>query len=366
MNNNLIDQIENGQNNKDEELDEIEETTFEKTTPIQVLPEYLKESGQPNKPKSHNRNNSRGFAKIFIIIPVVGIVLTGGYVAYTKIIKTDNEEKVVQANARDTSVKQLKIITDYINIRENKDTKSEVLGKVYKDEIYTIISEEETELYHWYEIKTANGVTGYIAGNDEYVTILGDEDEKPTATNQSNSRDESKRQLIIKTEYINIRKEKDTKSDVIGKVYKDEIYTIISEDKNSKYHWYEIETSNGLKGYISGQDEYVSVIGEETKKKTTTTNNTTTNQSTTTNTTSRSNTVTENKPVENVESPVEPTDEKDNDNKQDNSSENTNDKVDEPEPINQNENTDETSTSSEEPTNTEETTNNEETSNENN
>lgn len=77
--------------------------------------------------------------------------------------------------------------------------------------------------------------------------------------NQSNKRNENVSQVEIINEYINIRKEKDTDSDIIGKVYKGEIYTVISLD-NSVNKWIEIETSNKIHGYISGVDYYVKYL----------------------------------------------------------------------------------------------------------
>lgn len=77
--------------------------------------------------------------------------------------------------------------------------------------------------------------------------------------NQSNDRNENVSQIEIINDYINIRKEKSIDSDVIGKVYKGEIYTIISLD-DSANKWIEIETSNKIHGYIAGIDNYVKYL----------------------------------------------------------------------------------------------------------
>ena len=74
---------------------------------------------------------------------------------------------------------------------------------------------------------------------------------------QTNLRDETKNQVEIITDYINIRESQDVSSDILGKVYRGEIYTILSENIDSKYKWLEIETSNGIKGNISGVEDYV-------------------------------------------------------------------------------------------------------------
>lgn len=48
-----------------------------------------------------------------------------------------------QTNKRNENVAQVEIVTDYINIRRYEAVDSEIIGKVYKGEIYTIISENK-------------------------------------------------------------------------------------------------------------------------------------------------------------------------------------------------------------------------------
>lgn len=74
-----------------------------------------------------------------------------------------------------------------------------------------------------------------------------------TETISSNDRDYSIPQIEIVTDYINIRSSKDSNADILGQVHYGEIYTIISEDEESSYNWYEIETTNGIRGFIAGK-----------------------------------------------------------------------------------------------------------------
>lgn len=83
---------------------------------------------------------------------------------------------------------------------------------------------------------------------------------------QTNDRNENVAQVEITTNYLNIRSSQSVDSEILGQVYKGEIYTIISENKESEHKWLEIETSNGIRGYISGIDSYI-------KRLNTTTNN---------------------------------------------------------------------------------------------
>ena len=80
------------------------------------------------------------------------------------------------SNERDKSKEQLKVITEYINIREKANASSEIIGQVHKDDIYTILRKDNGwGSYSWYQIRIANGKTGWIAGhygNDKYVELL--------------------------------------------------------------------------------------------------------------------------------------------------------------------------------------------------
>lgn len=68
---------------------------------------------------------------------------------------------------------------------------------------------------------------------------------------QTNERDETKEQVEITNDYINIRKENDSQSEAIGKVYKGEIYTVLEKLEDDYYVWCKIETTDGINGYIA-------------------------------------------------------------------------------------------------------------------
>lgn len=84
----------------------------------------------------------------------------------------NNEANDIQSNKRDSSVDQIEVVTDYINIRSEKSIKSDILGKIYKGEIYSILSIDDDSMYRWIEINTSNNIHGYISGKDEYIKII--------------------------------------------------------------------------------------------------------------------------------------------------------------------------------------------------
>ncbi len=75
-------------------------------------------------------------------------------------IKVDYRE---QTNEIDNSKKQIKILVDKINIRQSHSTNSNIIGGVYKGEIYTVVDEQLDNKYNWYKIKTSLGLTGFVA-----------------------------------------------------------------------------------------------------------------------------------------------------------------------------------------------------------
>lgn len=117
--------------------------------------------------KEKNKEVSKNKKKLILII--LGIILIIGTIITIYFLLNNNVE---QTNLRDDTKSQVEIITDYINIRENPNVSSDVLGKVYQGEIYTILSENNDSEYKWIEIETSNGIRGYISGVDTYVKRL--------------------------------------------------------------------------------------------------------------------------------------------------------------------------------------------------
>lgn len=111
--------------------------------------------------------------KHYRLLSVLGIVILFIAVIVVTFVG-QNTTKNIQTNERDENVLQIKVINDYINIRKDADTNSEVLGKVYDGEIYTVLKQVDGD-YSWYLIETSTGIKGYIAGEYDgikYVEIL--------------------------------------------------------------------------------------------------------------------------------------------------------------------------------------------------
>lgn len=70
---------------------------------------------------------------------------------------------VEQSNVLDTTKSQFKVMVNQINIRESATTNSADIGDVYYGELYTILDVVEDDIYTWYKIITAQGLSGFVA-----------------------------------------------------------------------------------------------------------------------------------------------------------------------------------------------------------
>lgn len=110
---------------------------------------------------------------LIIILSLITLGLTG--ILIYKNADNKNEDVIVQTNERDETKEQIEITNEYINIREENNSEANILGKVYKGEIYTILEKSEDEYYTWCLIETNNGIKGYVAikyEEESYANLL--------------------------------------------------------------------------------------------------------------------------------------------------------------------------------------------------
>ena len=93
----------------------------------------------------------------YIVLAVMATIIFG-----ITMLTNASTELICQSNGRDTSVKQVKVVNDFINIRDRAGTNGSKIGKVYKDEIYDVYETVTSGNTFWYKIKTNTGVEGYI------------------------------------------------------------------------------------------------------------------------------------------------------------------------------------------------------------
>ena len=131
--------------------------------------------------KKHNKK--------FLIVIIIGLLISLCTIVLA--INYFKQDDIYQTNERDESVLQVEVITEYINIREESNSQSELLGKVYEGEIYTIIDKNPNET--WYLIETDNGIRGYIYKGDndnpyfKELPVIGDNNNSNNDGKEENS-----------------------------------------------------------------------------------------------------------------------------------------------------------------------------------
>lgn len=113
--------------------------------------------------------------KKLCVLLIVTLVLVAGNITLSVMPYKDKE-----SNPRDESVTQVKVLTEYLNVREEPDITSFKKGIVYQGQIFTVLSFENSRKFYWFEIETESGLHGYIATQkdkknnetEQYLEIL--------------------------------------------------------------------------------------------------------------------------------------------------------------------------------------------------
>lgn len=137
------------------------------------------------------------------------------------------EAPVVKSEYEDKAVA---VVNDYVNIRKKPTTNSKSVGKLYKNNVGTVLNVKDG----WYKIKSGS-VTGYVKA--DYVSV-GDEKKLKKA---------GRRVALVETETLKVRKGASQKSEVITLVPEGEDLTVVDEKKEG---WVKVSVEEG-KGYVS-------------------------------------------------------------------------------------------------------------------
>lgn len=151
---------------------------------------------------------------------------------------TENKTPVVKSEYEDIAVAT---VTDYVHIRKEPTTESKSLGKLYTNNVGTVIGREGD----WYKIKSGS-VTGYV--KSDYVKV-GDEKLAKKA---------GRRVALVTTETLKVRAKNSQKSEVITLVPGGDDLTVTDESKEG---WVGVSVDEG-KGYVSS--DYVTLSTEYT------------------------------------------------------------------------------------------------------
>ncbi len=162
------------------------------------------------------------------IIPTEELEIPGENVAVKEEVPSEFENLVIAQ------------VNDYVNVRAEANTESEIVGKLYDESVGEFIAEEDG----WYKITSGN-VTGYVKAEycvtGEDAIALAEEVGTKVAT--------------VNTTTLKVRQEADLEASVIGLVAMGEELVVIKEDEEVE-GWVKISVEEG-EGYVS--TEFVSL-----------------------------------------------------------------------------------------------------------
>lgn len=142
--------------------------------------------------KIEQKHNNKKMKLIVLIISLITFLI--GIITTIVIYNINDNITLTYKEKEKNGIDQLKVTRDFINVREKPSTKSEIVGKVYKGDIFNIIEIYEKEEYIWYRIKY-NGEECFVASSIEepYVKIIYNNSNKNT----------NNKEIYLKTTLIN-------------------------------------------------------------------------------------------------------------------------------------------------------------------
>lgn len=165
----------------------------------------------------------------------------------TEIVKKEMVEEVKE----DYSNLVIAEVNDYVNVRSIPSEEGEIVGKLYDDSVGDFLGEENG----WYKIESGNCI-GYVKA--EYC-VTGE------AANEL-AKEVGRRTAVVTTETLNVRKEPNTQSPILGMVPLEEVLTVTDEAGG----WVQIKIEEGYgyvsRDYVELSTEFVTAESREEEK----------------------------------------------------------------------------------------------------
>ena len=132
--------------------------------------------------------------------------------AEAQVKKTEEEKKAVVDSYQNLGIVQ---VSGYLNVRKEPNTSADIVGKLMGDSACEILDSTQEG---WYKI-SSGGIEGYI---DSQYVLTGDEA-------KTKAYDLVSLRAIVQVDNLNIRKEANTTSDVVGQGLLNERYEVIDQ-----------------------------------------------------------------------------------------------------------------------------------------
>lgn len=134
-------------------------------------------------------------------------------------------------------------VTDYVNVRKEANTTSEVVGKIYNNCAATILSTVSGEGGEWYQIQSGS-VTGYIKA--EYFITGADAEAVAKQVGKVFA-------TVVNTQSLRLREAPDPNSKTLTLLAEGAKYVVLEE----KDHYAKLQVDEDLQGYVS--EDYVKI-----------------------------------------------------------------------------------------------------------
>ena len=144
----------------------------------------------------------------------------------------------------------VQVSADNVNVRKTPSANGEVLTQANKSERYIMLD----RFNDWFKIKLVSGECGWV--NDDFAKIVGmisrgvvdGVDVRSQSTiNSLNEPTRPTTKMAIKGENVNFRANPDLDADIVAKLDKDSVVTVL--DRSGE--WCRVKTTDGYTGYIN-------------------------------------------------------------------------------------------------------------------
>jgi uncharacterized protein YgiM (DUF1202 family) len=191
------------------------------------------------------------------------VKLSNGKTGYIRsdFLKTDGQATATDKPEATNSGKGVGVVTaSTLNIRADKDSGAELVGKLKKGEKLQVLDNSG----EWYQVKLNNGKVGYAFGS--YIKMGATEvevdskvsDASKDAGGSKDAGDNNQKIGVVSTQSsaLRIRADKNINAKVVGTVAKGAKVKVL--EKAGK--WYKVELDDGTQGYANSQ--YIKSEGE--------------------------------------------------------------------------------------------------------
>ena len=198
---------------------------------------YASEAGVPSTETKETKTESNvpfaGVSLAFSVCTEEGNAKEVAMLAEALERISENEAPVVEEPKSEYADIAIAQVDNYVNVRAEANTESEVLGKLYNNSAATVL---ETTENGWYKI-TSGSVTGYV--KCEYV-VVGDEELARRA---------STRYATVTTQTLYVRMEPTTESKILTSLPEGDDFVVVDESMRDT-GWVKVTTVEG-EGYVS-------------------------------------------------------------------------------------------------------------------